>query len=155
MNEKQIEKHFNKIVKKFHRELGHKGGTSNHELDRLGKKVFGKQWITTSTQMHLPIRKIRKMKRGYGIFNTDSHGEGIHWVAVCVNNDQFYIWDSFGRPSKEIVADLTARLKNQRVRYQANDLDRNQKNAEEDCGQRCMAFLECCKTLGVQKAMKI
>jgi hypothetical protein len=151
--ERQIEKHFDKLVRKYRGVMRKSGGTSNHELDDIGRQVFKRRWVPTSTQMHLPIKHLRGEKRAYGIFNTDSYGPGDHWCAYVVNNNQFYIWDSFGRPAEEVVADLSKRLRNQRVRFRTNDLDRNQLDHQKDCGQRCLAWLECAKTLGIQKAM--
>ena len=149
-----IEKEFNKKVKKYRKIVGVKG-TWGKELDRVGKSIYGSNFCGIYTQNDLPWSKIKKSKCMYGILNNDIEGPGEHWIAFHVKDSQFYCWDSYGRSMKEIVPVLEKKLKSQRIRYKANDKDANQKNSDDDCGARCLAWLHCVKDYGIRKSMKI
>jgi len=59
----------------------------------------------------------------YGVYNTMNGPPGEHWIA-CYNN---YTYDSFGRDASQ---------------------DAEQEESEDDCGQRCIAWLMLCKRYG-------
>lgn len=153
--EKFIEREFKFKVKENHKLIG-KGGTWGTTLGELGMSKFGKkEFCGVYHQANMPWSKIKRSKCLYGILNNDIDGPGEHWLGFYVKDKQFYCWDSFGRSMKEIVPVLEKKLKGQRIRHRMSDRDRNQKNAQEDCGARCIAWLECVKEFGIRKSMKI
>ena len=152
--EKDLEKEFRILVKKYNKILG-SNGTWGDVLGKLGKKLYGKKFCGIYDQKNMPWGKIKKSKCLYGILNNDYEGPGIHWLAFYVKDKQFYVWDSYGRSMKEIVPVLEKKLKSQRIRYQSNDRDRNQTDTQKDCGSRCFAWLEIVHNLGIRKAMKV
>ena len=154
LDERKIEKCFNAKVREYQKLVG-RGGTYGKDLDDVGKQIYKKEWSGIYSQNNLPLSKIKKNKRLYGIFNSDYQGMGVHWLSFYVRDNQLYIWDSFGRDIDDIVSVLHKQLKNQRIRFQMSDRDRNQKDIEEDCGARCLAWLDCVKEYGIRLAMKI
>ncbi len=153
--EKDVEKEFRYLVKKYNKTLG-SNGTWGDALNQLGISTYGKKkWCGIYDQKNMPWRKIKNSKCLYGILNNDYVGEGEHWLAFYVKDKQFYIWDSYGRSMKEIVPVLEKKLKSQRIRYKSNDRDRNQTDTQKDCGSRCFAWLEIVDNMGIRKAMKV
>jgi hypothetical protein len=153
--EKEMENEFRFKVRENHKLIG-KGGTWSDTLNQLGIFKFGKhKWCGVYHQNNMPWSKIKKSKCLYGILNNDYKGEGEHWLAFYVKDKQFYCFDTFGRSMKEIVPLLEKKLKGQRIRYKFSDRDANQKDSQEDCGARCIAWLECIKEFGIRKSMKI
>jgi hypothetical protein len=152
MGETEIERVFHSLVPKYHKLLG-KGGTNNHQLDVLGEKIFGKEWRTVSDQKAYDLSKPRK--RSFSIINNDFRGSGQHWLAVYHTPTTIYVWDSFGRAPEAIVPVLKKRAAKAGTKYVANDRDAEQADAQEDCGARCLAWLECVKTFGIRSAMKV
>ena len=73
-------------------------GSTNFELDRVGKKLLGKKYLGT-----FPSDKIPKNKIGYFICNLDtSNMGGSHWVAIVRDSEGAVVFDSFGRDTKEV-----------------------------------------------------
>ena len=154
LEEKNIEREFKKKVKKYHNIVG-VDGTWGEDLHKVGRSVFGNKWCGVWHQGNMPWSKIKKSKCLYLIINIDINGPGEHWLSVYVKDRQCYVWDSFGRSMKEIVPVLEKKLKGQRIRHKMSDRDRNQREAQSDCGARCLAWLECVKDYGIRKSMKI
>ena len=58
----------------------------------------------------------------YGIYNTDEAPPGTHWFAVYDG----YVYDPFGDDQSKSA---------------------EQKDSEDNCGQRCVAYLRMCKRM--------
>ena len=83
-----------------------------------------------------------KIGKGYMIVNLDSKGQpGSHWVAVAGR----LLYDSFGR--KSILGESNG--------LQDVERDAEQRNAEDNCGQRCLAWLGVYRVLGPEIAYTI
>lgn len=80
-----------------------------------------------------------------------SGGKGEHWVAIWQENGDHYCFDSFGRSIDRIMP-VFDRNAGGGVIY--ND-DVIQKDSQEDCGQRCIAFLILANKFGIANAIKI
>jgi len=137
-------KYYNENLKMIHRIIGKKA-TTNRELDKIGKFLFGDKYIAA-----FPYdRKPRLKNNQYCIVNTDSSKrKGMHWCAICRVNNTNYFYDSFGRYQSRLIPKL-------RGKYINSDLDVEQKKIESDCGQRCMAWLCVVHLLGIDYAVLI
>ena len=106
--------------------------TDSSTLHKLGKYLFASLFQGVFARDTLPA----KVK--YAIGNLDrSDQEGSHWVAIADG----MIYDSFGR-DVGLNRQMTAK-------------DAEQGVQEENCGQRCKAFLCVYHVLGPKYAMHI
>jgi hypothetical protein len=135
---------YNKYLKIVEKELGHNTTTTDVELNRYCKAVFGKLFRGV-----YPLDKIPKLKNNEScIFNLDtSDMPGSHWVGAYKNGKKNIVYDSFGRTSKELNIPLT--------KYIDTELDAEQHIKEKNCGQRVTAFIACCYTLPIQQVLTI
>ena len=125
------------------------------ELNRLGKELFGKKYLGT-----YPIDKIKLDKNGYMIVNTDESGEsGEHWVAIIVDSKNVYVYDSYGRDTKNILPLLVQKAKKKKLKIVESRRDAEQDDSKpydrNTCGQRCLAWLLVVSELGIKNALKI
>lgn len=116
--------------------------TTNFQLNKVGKKLFGSKYLGTFPCDFEPKEK------GYYILNLDnSILPGSHWVAVSTLHDRIQ-YDSFGRKFKNI---LPFNFKGGRD----TELDPEQKVSENNCGQRSLAFLWVLDQFGPKIALTI
>ena len=121
--------------------------TDSDQLTFVGKRYIGKNFIGCFPRDMIPKLKINQCC----IVNEDIHtGPGFHWMALYRSKDGYLFNDSFGRPHKKIMKNLKNRLV-----FDADDTDREQKLKEMNCGQRCIAFLLTCYDLGFNLAKLI
>ena len=107
------------------------------QLDKIGKKLFGTKFHGVYSSDKIP--KLNMVKR-YCILNLDrSDQSGSHWVALAKLQDgKTIFYDSFGRCHTKIIPTLNLSGNGRIVN---SEKDREQKIKEENCGQRCLAFL--------------
>ena len=113
--------------------------TYSTDLDKIGKHLFDVLWRGVfASDQDIP-------KTGYAIINVDKSDEsGSHWVAICDG----IVYDSFGRKIKNLIP----HLKNIK---DIVDNDAEQTKKQEDCGQRCLAFIWVYHRLGKEYALFI
>lgn len=136
-----IEQEYDKRVKYFERLIGHDQTTSNVELDGLGNSEFGALWGGVHARDQVLNSEL------FNIVNTDvSTGPGQHWVGLAPAERKGYMveYDSYARPN--IL---------QRPRVIMTEDDVEQTIDENNCGQRCLAFLAIVRDHGVEAAMFI
>jgi hypothetical protein len=88
------------------------------------------------------------------IVNNDaSYQKGEHWIACCYDapNNRILVYDSFGRKTNNLVPQLRRLYPN----IVDAEYDAEQKYSEDNCGQRCLAFLYCYDKYGWDEAQKI
>lgn len=125
-------------LKYFEQVLG-KGPTSTDQLLRLGQRTFGEDFRGVFARDE---DWRREMKRGYVIVNLDTSDlRGSHWVAVAGG----LVYDSFGRVH---VLGAEGDLKDV-------DRDAEQRRSEDNCGQRCLAWLTVYRICGRDIAQTI
>jgi len=107
------------------------------QLYKIGRKMFGNKFHGVFPSDKIP--KLNNIKR-YCILNLDKSNEpGSHWVGLAkLKNGQTIFYDSFGRCHTKIIPDLNLSGNGRIVN---SEKDREQKIKEENCGQRCLAFL--------------
>lgn len=140
---------YHKILNQIYRKLG-KGVTTNHQLLKVGKSMFGNAFRGVFPQDKAP----RTLKNGdMLILNTHKASQpGEHWVAVMIQNNTAHIYDSYGRASAKLLPYFVKQIKH---RYADSDPDAEQAKKENSCGARSIAWLLYAKQHGLQKAMKI
>jgi len=142
--EKEILQKYNKILSLIHSVLG-TTTTFGIQLTDIGKQLFGTRYIGTFASNQVPM-----LKNGEKcIVNLDkNYQSGSHWVACLYENNNYYIYDSFGRKTVDILPEFN------RITIDA-DYDAEQNDNEKDCGSRCIAFLWFAERYGIKNALKI
>lgn len=140
-----MEKQYKKHTKDIEKDIGHKNSTYNTVLHAYGSKYFGKPFRGVYA-----INTIPKLKDNEScIFNLDRSDEkGSHWCAMYHLNKN-YVYDSFGR--RVLHKQNMNKYKN--VVY--TDDDKEQKESEYNCGQRCLAWLTLVYDKGIKAGLTI
>ena len=148
--EKNAMKFYKGALKDIITHMGKDNTTYEGELKRMGNTLFGNKFHGVYAANEIPV--ITKMKP-YCIANLDERGEsGSHWVAlVRVNGKEVMFYDSFGRKQTQLLPKL--KIKGKRI--VDTDRDKEQKIIEDNCGQRCLAFLAVYDTFGRNHAILI
>jgi hypothetical protein len=138
--EKRANKIYNITLQEIEKMMGKNSTTFSDELHTLGKKLLGEKFVGV-----YPADKIPKLRDGqYVIANLDEHDmPGSHWIGIVKDNKNFLIYDSFGRPGKSIIPTLIGRGK-----LIDTDLDAEQNEKEDNCGQRSIVSLFIHKYFG-------
>jgi hypothetical protein len=148
--EKKVENVFRTYKKQFIKKLGRKA-LYNTTIDRVGAELFGTKWIGCFPQDKVVLRN------GFQVLNVDkSTQSGSHWIGLYKTNNNIYIYDSFARPSGQLLKSLTKKIKGYHLKYKDSDRsDAEQRGDSEVCGQLSLSWLLCVKDLGIRKAMLI
>ena len=129
--------------------VGHGSTTGSHDLERVGQGVFRKGWLGVVPRDMIPARR----PSSYLICNLDtSRGPGTHWVCRYVDGRGKAAWhDPLGHTG---VAQAGA-LREQLGSVEWTDDDAEQKQSEDNCGQRCLAALMAAKAGGMVDFMAL
>lgn len=74
-------------------------GLTNIQLEKLGKKMFGQNFLGVYPSDSIP--KITNIDDKAIIFNLSKHTEpGTHYIAVIFKRKKIYYFDSYGKPLK-------------------------------------------------------
>ena len=127
---------YDELLAFVYRLIGHKNSTTGAELQRAGEFLLGTlfQGVFTSDDTTWPTSD-----QPVQIRNSDRSGQpGSHWVAFArAKNGDLVHYDSFGRKWK-------GHASRGAIDVRATDADRDaeQREEEENCGQRAIAW--CC-----------
>lgn len=111
-----------------------KGETDSEQLERMGKYLFEDKWMGVFARDTINPRG----EEGYYIVNLDtSRQPGSHWTALAVRGPVIYYFDSFARRQSST---LKMTDPNHIIVSESNP-DTLQKENEENCGQRSLAWL--------------
>ena len=136
MTEVEVMKVFNSYKQQLIKQLGTQV-TDNIQLDRVAYKLLGSRFKGTYSVDTVPIQK-----SGMFIVNTDlSTGPGVHWVAVLSTSKTVYVFDSFGRKTKNLLKPLVKNAKIYQKKVIDSDYDVDQKISSFICGPLSIAFL--------------
>ncbi len=145
---KKAEAYYEKCLAVIEKKLGN-SITDTKMLNHQGKKMFGKQYIGTFGSDQIPKLKSNDM---IIVNNQTSKQEGEHWLAIVkTTDDNILIYDSFGRRHYKILPVLSQY--GTYIKESENDAEQHVK--EDNCGQRCLAFLKVYKKLGYSYAIWI
>ena len=127
-----VKKYFDDCLIKVENKLKTDGLTSNIQLDKLGKSLFGDRYKGAVMSDQIPRLKNNEMC----IINTDpSTKKGMHWIGITKHDNKIYAFDSFGRK----IQKLSLNFKHKKwinVSQTAHESDYG-----KDCGELSMAFL--------------
>jgi hypothetical protein len=152
MNEKLITDYYKKFTRWLCSYMNNSGVTTAGELNEIGKEMFGDKFTGVYPQDLIP----EFHNPCYFIFNIDTHNkEGIHWLGCYFDGTKYFVYDSFGRTSKRIVPIFVRQVKAEQKKYTDADYDPEQKDSQDDCGQRTLSFLKMVERYGVKNALLI
>ena len=133
--------------------VGHKNVTYLDELLYWGKILFNtersrpfKGVFAKDQKWYSPSEDEGKW---YAIVNLDSSGQGgSHWIGIAYEKHTgLMFYDSFGRNSRRIFPS--------QYQFLNTDPDAEQHMKEENCGQRCLAWLKLYHDYGPEAALGI
>lgn len=129
----KYERYYNECLENIEDSLG-SGETFANTLNLTCKQLLGDKFVGI-----FPSDKIPKLKgKTYCIANTDpSNKPGTHWVALAGGRGKTYVYDSFGRKTYAVLPG-GSQLGGKIIE---SENDAEQKKSENNCGQRCIAFL--------------
>jgi len=133
---------YQELLNEVQSELGN-GSTSKKQLEAYISEIWDGNDFDG---IHAPDDWGINMKKPYSIINTQG-APGEHWMAcymISKNNPLFY--DSFGR---SIISGWTGQ------RLLTTEEDAEQDISEDNCGQRCVAWLLLVKEMGWRAGKKI
>jgi len=77
---------------------------NTHQLNRIGRYLFGWRYLGTFPLNWIPLKLDKTTILQHFIINTQtSNLPGQHWVAVTIQNNTAYIFDSFGSSPKPLL----------------------------------------------------
>lgn len=134
MSKKKAELLYDQILKQVTDEIGHNSTTYSSELNKVCKKHIGSKFkgVISRDQLNDDI-----ISDGETIIVNmdDSDKPGSHWCGVYCENNKCLFYDSFGRSNtKNIIGAGISKKK-----YNT-ELDVEQHENEDNCGQRSCAF---------------
>ena len=135
--ERYAELLYQKVLKDIITPLTGDTTTYLNELEGIGKKLLGTKFKGVYPRDKIPILNDLSP---YAILNLDTSKEpGSHWVAIAKNNNNTYLYDSFGRKNTKIIKNLVYSGNGKII--DADTTDAEQKILESNCGARSLAFL--------------
>lgn len=93
------------------------------------------------------------LKNSSFVMNNDvTSGQGIHWVCGVIKGKTIYIFDSFGRRSRNLLPIFSQNVKSHGFKIINTDLsDQDQYgHTSVDCGHRCISSLKIYNTYGLK-----
>ena len=131
---------YNKVLVKVEKVLG-SVSTSDTELLDLCTKLFGQRFKGIYSFDDTFELKQSEM----AIFNLDKRNQPeSHWCAVVKDKKNYIVYDSFGR-------NISLKQKNNIM----TEDDAEQSVEEQNCGQRCVAWLVVIAVKGIKTALTI
>lgn len=112
------------------------GETYDEDLNKAAKSLFHKKYMGTFPADKIPVLiPPNKML----IANLDDANEsGSHWVAVAKDKKKnIWVYDSFARDIHKILPSIY--IRNRKIK--TTEKDKEQKDAEDNCGARVLAWL--------------
>lgn len=109
--------------------------TIGSTLHEHGRSLFKRKFAGVFAADQVP----RSTNFTYAIVNLDPQDKpGSHWIAMAKlpggRETGYLVYDSFGRPTEEILPTMP-------IPYQDTEDDAEQKESEDNCGARCLAWL--------------
>ena len=141
MNEAEVERVYENALDMIQKTMG--GGiTSNFQLERAGRQLFGEHFAGAVPPSNLPPPR----KHQVLIVNTKD-GRGEHWMLRYCGARRGVWYDSFGRDPSALIDTpwITAHTEE----------DDEQHLLEVNCGQRCLAAAVTGRVLGVEALKKM
>jgi len=152
-------RHYNTVFDQVRRDLGN-DITYNDQIEKYCRKTdIAKHNFLGVFPQDVSPEMIARYPNCCLIINTSKSNEpGEHWIGVWVEGtkakkggNRVYYFDSFGRNPEKITPLFNKGLGGNII----YDDDKNQRDCENNCGQRAISWLLCCCKYGVANAIKI
>jgi len=155
ITKKDMMDNYNNIFNKVKHDLGN-GLTYNDQIEKYcNKTALSKHNFLGVFAQDVNPNMIDSHDNCCLIINTSkSHEPGEHWISIWKESNptpKIYYFDSFGRNPEKLVPLFNGRLGGNII----YDDDKNQKDNEENCGQRSISWLLSCCKYGIKNAIKI
>ena len=141
VSEGEVERVYENALKMIQKSMGD-GITSNFQLERTGRQLFGGHFAGAVPPSNLPPPR----KHQVLIVNTKD-GRGEHWMLRFCGERRGVWYDSFGRDPSALIDTPWIRSH--------TDRDEEQNLLEMNCGQRCLAAAIVGRVLGVEALTKL
>ena len=107
-----------------------RGGTDTDQLEKYGSRWLGRNFDGVFASNRIP-KNFKSI-----IVNLDpDYKQGSHWLAMAtMPSGRILVYDSFGRRTKSILPGFGRK-------YEDTEYDAEQRVSEDNCGQRCLAWL--------------
>jgi len=145
-----VQKTFDDTVRALEKVFG-SGMKTNIQLIEIAKHVFP---ILGNKVFRNAEYQFQKMGGKYSVMNTDN-AKGIHWVSTFQRGKNIYVFDSFGRPTKQLIPEFYKRAVKAGYTIIDTDYDVDQKDEQLDCGIRSLAWCIIAFHKGIKFALKI
>lgn len=143
---RRAETYYNSMLNKINQQMG-TGSTDNHQLHKFGKKLFKKSFRGVFAANQIP-----KMNNGdLAIINLSDLGDGpgSHWIGLVKTKEGALAYDSFGRRIHRILPKL---IQSGNGIISETESDAEQSKSQDNCGQRCLAYLATYRRYGYHGA---
>ena len=141
---------FKKYKKQVIKRLGRKA-LADDQINKLCKELFGSKFKGVYSQDQL------KTTPGMFILNTDVskhiNSDSSHWVAVVQTKTTLYVYDSFGRLTKNVLK-LISKTTTKKIVDSKHDPEQYGADSEL-CGQLALSWLCVAHELGIRVALTI
>ena len=152
MNKQNITSMYNKLVSAL-TSFYNCNSKTNTELIQIAKSIFKP---LGNNVMRNADYDFTRMDGKYSIINTDN-GVGEHWVSVYQERNNVFVFDTFGRKINILMPEFEKRARTTGyIVYNANKkYEREQKEEQNDCGLRCLAWLILTHSKGIKTVLLI
>jgi hypothetical protein len=148
---KEMLNNYRKTLEAIERSIGN-DITYNDQLEKYGNIYIPKTNNFLGVYPQDVIPNYTKYSKCCYIINTSPcNKQGEHWIGVWRENNKNYMYDSFGRNPERITPIFNSRVGGQ-VYY---DDEKEQRDEENNCGQRTLSWLLCCCKYGIKNGIKI
>ena len=134
-----------KLLSLFRQKYG-RGAQSDKTIRAMGKKYIGSSFKGVYPWDLMP----NLPNNSYAVINTDDHTKGgVHWVGIYSANNNYYVFDSFGRKPDSILHPFVE--KQHRLGKNIININKtvDQANKQQDCGLRTIAMFVIAKKYGI------
>lgn len=158
MSERAAEALHKKYATELIKQLGNKP-LYDDQIDKIGQSTYqhnGKLYRLLPQFKGVYSSDNVPNKNGWYVVNTgNTKSSGIHWVGMIRTPSHDYVYDSFGRPTRQILKKYNGsgrRLTESDRDIEQNDADQQQQNI---CGHLALAWLMVVHSLGIKKALLV
>ena len=134
-----IKTYYTDILRRVENDLKNNGTTNNEELNKYCKKKIKKFIGVFPSDSSFFLKNHES-----AIINVDDSAHlGSHWLAIINYKNKMYAYDSFGRTIQELINNKHY------SGFENTNNNIEQSIYEDNCGQRCIAFLLTFKKYGL------
>lgn len=123
---------------------------NSDELTALCKKTMKKEFNSVCGWSEYTPNK----EKPFSIVNTDDT-VGEHWVGAFFDGKTVYVYDSFARTMKHLMADFIQRIKSMGYKINFCNKGKDQAEKQKNCGLRAFLFIYLTSIYGIRQSKNI